>query len=51
MPGPCVIEEPATTIVVYPGQVARLTELDNYEITMEEDSSASESDKNGGEQR
>jgi len=51
LPGPCVIEEPATTIVVYPGQVARLTELDNYEITMEEDSSASESDKNGGEQR
>ncbi|GAB4336962.1 MAG: hydantoinase/oxoprolinase family protein [Candidatus Abyssubacteria bacterium] len=32
MPGPCVIEEPATTIVVYPGQTARLTELDNYEI-------------------
>jgi N-methylhydantoinase A len=35
MRGPCVIEEPATTIVVYPGQVARLTELDNYEITVE----------------
>ncbi len=33
MQGPCVIEEPATTIVVYPGQIARLTELDNYEIT------------------
>ncbi len=32
MPGPCVIEEPATTIVVNPGQVARLTDLDNYEI-------------------
>jgi N-methylhydantoinase A len=31
--GPCVIEEPATTIVVYPGQTARLTELDNYEMT------------------
>ncbi len=30
--GPCVIEEPATTIVVYPGQTARLTELDHYEI-------------------
>ena len=33
--GPCVIEEPATTIVVYPGQTARLTELDNYEISLE----------------
>jgi N-methylhydantoinase A len=32
--GPCVIEEPATTIVVYPGQTARLTELDNYEISI-----------------
>lgn len=32
MTGPCVIEEPATTIVVYPGQIARLTEMDNYEI-------------------
>jgi len=32
LPGPCVIEEPATTIAVYPGQTARLTALDNYEI-------------------
>ena len=32
MHGPCVIEEPATTVVVYPGQTARLTELDCYEI-------------------
>ena len=32
--GPCVIEEPATTIVIYPGQVGRLTELDNYEISV-----------------
>jgi N-methylhydantoinase A len=32
MDGPCIIEEPATTVVVYPGQRARLTELDNYEI-------------------
>jgi N-methylhydantoinase A len=30
--GPCVIQEPATTIVVYPGQTARLTEMDQYEI-------------------
>jgi N-methylhydantoinase A len=30
--GPCVIEEPATTIVVYPRQKALLTEYDNYEI-------------------
>ena len=35
MEGPCVIEEPATTIVVYLGQRARLTEMDNYEILME----------------
>jgi N-methylhydantoinase A len=34
MQGPCVIEEPATTIVAYPGQTARLTESDNYEITI-----------------
>jgi N-methylhydantoinase A len=32
--GPCVVEEPATTIVVYPGQVARLTEFNNYEISI-----------------
>ncbi len=32
--GPCVIEEPATTIVVYARQVARLTESDNYEISL-----------------
>lgn len=30
--GPCVIEEPATTIVVYPGQTAILTQWDQYEI-------------------
>jgi N-methylhydantoinase A len=30
--GPCVIEEPAATIVVYPGQTARLTEFDHYEM-------------------
>jgi N-methylhydantoinase A len=34
MEGPCIIEEPATTIVVYPGMKARLTKLDNYEITI-----------------
>jgi N-methylhydantoinase A len=34
MEGPCIIEEPATTIVVYPGMKARLTKLDNYEITV-----------------
>jgi N-methylhydantoinase A len=32
--GPCVIEEPATTVVVYPGQTARLREFDYYEITV-----------------
>lgn len=31
-PGPCVIEEPATTIVVYPGQSAVLSKWDQYEI-------------------
>lgn len=31
-PGPCVIEEPATTIVVYPGQTAVLSKWDQYEI-------------------
>jgi N-methylhydantoinase A len=34
--GPCVIEEPATTIVVYPGQTVRLTKLDHYEIVTTE---------------
>ncbi len=33
LPGPCIVEEQATTIVVYPGQTARLTERDQYEIT------------------
>jgi N-methylhydantoinase A len=32
--GPCVIEEPATTIVVYPGQTACLTEFDHYEMSI-----------------
>ncbi|MEW6441327.1 MAG: hydantoinase/oxoprolinase family protein [bacterium] len=32
--GPCVIEEPATTIVVYPGQTARLSKYDQYELTV-----------------
>ncbi len=32
--GPCVIEEPATTIVVYRGQTARLTEFDHYEMSV-----------------
>ena len=31
--GPCVIEEPATTIVVYPSQRARLLRFDHYEIS------------------
>jgi N-methylhydantoinase A len=30
--GPCIIEEPGTTIVVYPGMQARLTEMDSYEL-------------------
>jgi hypothetical protein len=33
MKGPCVIEEPATTVVVYPGQQCVLTGLENYEIS------------------
>jgi len=32
--GPCIIEEPATTIVVYPKQRARLTEYDSYEMVI-----------------
>jgi len=32
--GPCVIEEPATTIVVYQGQTAKLNEKDCYEISV-----------------
>ncbi|MGD0948207.1 MAG: hydantoinase/oxoprolinase family protein [Candidatus Binatia bacterium] len=34
MAGPCVIEEPGTTIVVYPGMQAGLSEMDNYEIAI-----------------
>jgi N-methylhydantoinase A len=34
MGGPCIIEEPGTTIVVYPGMQARLTSMDNYEISI-----------------
>jgi N-methylhydantoinase A len=33
--GPCIIEEPATTIAVWPNQVARLTQGDDYEICLE----------------
>jgi N-methylhydantoinase A len=36
MHGPCVIEEPATTIVVYPKQSARLMPQDYYEIIINE---------------
>lgn len=32
MRGPCIIEEPATTVAVYPGQVCVLTRAENYEI-------------------
>lgn len=35
MEGPCIIEEPGTTIVVYPGMRACLTAHENYEITLE----------------
>ncbi len=35
MEGPCIIEEPGTTIVVYPSMKACLTAHDNYEITLE----------------
>ncbi|MCI0428282.1 MAG: hydantoinase/oxoprolinase family protein [Nitrospiraceae bacterium] len=30
IPGPAIIEEPTTTIVVYPGMVARVSGADNY---------------------
>jgi N-methylhydantoinase A len=32
--GPCIIEEPATTIVVYKGQTAVLNQSDCYEISV-----------------
>jgi N-methylhydantoinase A len=32
MDGPCIIEEPGTTIVVYPGMQAHLTGMGNYEL-------------------
>ena len=34
--GPAVIEEPTTTIVVYPGSVATVSGLRNYLIEIEE---------------
>lgn len=36
VPGPAVIEEPTTTIVVYPGSVATVSGLRNYLIEIEE---------------
>jgi N-methylhydantoinase A len=33
--GPCIIEEPATTVAVWPNQVARLTQGDHYEIELQ----------------
>lgn len=30
--GPCIVEEPATTLVVYPGQVATLNRHGSYEV-------------------
>lgn len=30
--GPCIVEEPATTLVVYPGQVATLSRHGSYEV-------------------
>jgi N-methylhydantoinase A len=35
MEGPCIIQEPGTTIVVYPGMKAILTGYNNYEITLD----------------
>lgn len=35
MEGPCIIQEPGTTIVVYPGMKACLTGHNNYEITLD----------------
>jgi N-methylhydantoinase A len=32
--GPAIIEEPTTTIVMYPGSVAKVTSLDNYLISI-----------------
>jgi N-methylhydantoinase A len=33
--GPAVIEEPTTTIVVYPDSAVRVTELGNYLVEVE----------------
>ncbi|MGH2829173.1 MAG: hypothetical protein ACREQ9_03405 [Candidatus Binatia bacterium] len=32
--GPAIVEEPFTTVIVYPGQRARLDRLGNYRITL-----------------
>ncbi len=42
LPGPCIVEEAATTVVVYPGQIARLNEFDTYEIVVQPDTPGSE---------
>jgi N-methylhydantoinase A len=33
--GPCVVEEPATNIVIFPGQAAIIDEYDNYVIKIQ----------------
>ena len=38
--GPAIIEEPTTTIVVYPGATARVTERQNYMLETETESKA-----------
>jgi N-methylhydantoinase A len=37
LPGPAIIEEPATTIVVPPGDAARVDEYGNIHITVEQE--------------
>jgi N-methylhydantoinase A len=35
MPGPCIIEEPTTTIVIYPGMTAKVSSAGNYLLSFE----------------
>jgi len=36
VPGPALIVEPETTIVVYPGWTAHVSELGNYRVELED---------------
>jgi N-methylhydantoinase A len=40
--GPAIIREPATTVVVYPGSAATVTELGNYLLETEGETSGTD---------